>query len=72
MGRSIQSEAGDHAMFNFMSACVIRGLLLSTPLRQVGYDLVVHNPATDEMWRVQVKRASPLSGRKYWVGSTHR
>lgn len=72
MARSIStSEAGDRALYSFISACLARRLLIATPLPHVGYDVIVHNPASDEMWRVQVKRASPLKG-KYWVGATHR
>lgn len=45
--------------------------MIATPLPHAGYDLVVHNPETNDMWRVQVKLAGRLRN-KYWVGSTHR
>lgn len=71
MARSVSSEMGDRVLYNFISACLARSLLIATPLPHAGYDLIVHNPTSDEMWRVQVKRASPLRG-EHWVGSTHR
>ncbi len=72
MGVSRYTTLGEQASLNFHVACVSRGLLLARPLWDCGYDVIVHNPTTHAMWRVQVKKAQPLQGGKYWVGSTHR
>jgi hypothetical protein len=72
MRLSAATEAGERAVLAFYVACLTKRLLVSRPLIDVGYDLVVHNPATNGMWRVQVKCASVLRASKYWFGSTHR
>ncbi len=53
------SEIGEQGAVSFMLACLSRGLLIATPVAHAPYDLVVHNPNTDRMWRVQIKTASP-------------
>lgn len=69
---STSSKAGENISLMFHVACLNRGVLLAKPVFDYGYDVIVHNLKTDEMWRVQVKTAGRLKGGKYWVGSTHR
>ena len=69
---SKSTERGEHTSLNFHIACTRNRLLIARPAIDCGYDVIVHNPITNGMWRVQVKTAQPLKGGRYWVGSTHR
>lgn len=64
------SERGSWAVLNFVRACEKRGLWTASPAGHLPYDVIVHNPTTHEMWRVQVKTEKPINGRYY--GRTHR
>lgn len=68
---SHSTRQGEQASLNFHIACLKRGLLIARPVLECGYDMIVHNPITNDMWRVQVKKAQ-RDRVKYWVGSTHR
>ena len=68
---SPSTRAGEHASLKFHIACLQRGLLLARPVIDCWYDMIVHNSGTNQMWRVQVKRAGRIRSG-YWVGSTHR
>ena len=65
---------GELGLRRFEEACFLRGL---TPLRpsfaDPGYDLVLHNPVSGAMWRVQVKHAwnkkNKNTGKIYWSWS---
>ena len=69
---SRSSVRGEQAVLNFISAAYKRGLLITKPVTvDVGYDLIIHNPRTQEMWRVQVKTAYREKGGSY-LASLHR
>lgn len=70
VARKDSSHEGDKALYNFICACLARRLLVATPLPHARYDLIVHNRYTNEMWRVQVKKAS--RNKSAWFGPTHR
>ena len=54
---SASTQAGEHTYLNFHIACLKRGLLIAKPVVDYGYDMIVHNLTTNDMWRVQVKKA---------------
>jgi hypothetical protein len=67
-GRSITTRIGSIAVLAFVAECYRRDLLVSLPTYDVGYDLIVHNTRSNEMWRVQIKTASQNT-RGRWIGS---
>ena len=71
---SASTQAGEHTYLNFHIACLKRGLLIAKPVVDYGYDMIVHNLTTNDMWRVQIKKAGKkvVRDRTYWVGATHR
>lgn len=76
---SRSTRIGEEASTRFHIACLTRGFLISKPVLDYGYDIVVHNVETNDMWRVQVKMAAKKTVRlkaghasTYWTGATHR
>jgi hypothetical protein len=72
IGRKQSTEKGEMASVAFISAALRRGLLIAKPVADLGYDVIVHNRTTNDMWRVQVKCAGALKNGRYFVGSSHR
>jgi hypothetical protein len=77
MTKKNSTQLGEHASLSFHVECLKRKLLIARPLWDCGYDVIVHNPDTHGMWRVQIKKAQGKKAQRpqggtYWVGSTHR
>lgn len=69
---SHSTKRGEQAILNFIGACYKRGLLIARPvLFDPGYDLIIHNPHTNGMWRVQVKTAY-RDRDGFYLASLHR